>query len=342
MFIVIDGSALLTTHYYGSLPVELKRHKESDNTEAYKLIKNNEKGIYVNGVESALYSIFEIIKNNPVDKLVVCFDKSRNTFRRELYSGYKANRPEKPIPLKQQFDTLQDILNHIGIKTLVSDKYEADDLAGSVIEYFKNPFENTYFITKDHDWFQLIDDSNNVKGLIICNSDEKAFELRSKYDFLNENNPFEDSELKLPTKMVCFDEYAVQNLDGVKPCQIPDKKGFAGDKSDNIPGIFKVGDSTAISLLSKFETMDDFYSKYEEMDDKEFISMLKKLHIGDKTIINLIENKNNAMLSRQLALIIKDCNEISLDYNDYNINIDYDLLRKVIKYYHLDSLERFL
>lgn len=340
MFLIVDGSALLTTHYYGSLPEEIKycRDKEKQK-ENYHLIKQGFLGEYVNGVESSLYCILDLLENNPIEHMVVCFDKTRETFRKELYAEYKNHRDEKPEPLKQQFDTLQKILHHIGIKVLASDRFEADDLAGSVIEYFKNPFEEMYFITKDHDWFQLVDDKNNVKGLMIANSQDKADEMRMKYDYLDENNPFENSSLKLPSKMVCFDERAVKDTEGVQVFQIPDKKGFAGDNADNIPGVCKIGNKTATVLLSKYNSLEDFYEK-ENLKDVN--SLKQELGLGTATINHLVNGKSDAFLSKKLATIVTDCKEISKNYEDYQCRINKEVLQKVIEYYNLNTLERFL
>lgn len=341
MFLVIDGSALLTTHYYGSIPPQLKSSKGDEDQNLYHLIKQNKDGIFVNGVESTLYSILELLETNKVNHIAICFDQSRETFRKTMYDNYKGNRKTKPFPLKQQFETLQTILKDIGIPTFVSSVYEADDLAGSIINEFKNPFDSTYFITKDHDWFQLVDDLNNVKGIIISSSKEKAIDLRSKYDMVDENSFFNSKGFILLPKMVCYNEFAVKDSDGVDPKQIPDKKGFAGDTADNIPGILGIGDKTAIALLSRYKTMEDFYEDVHKKDLQQLTKELKSIHIGESSTTKLFNNEKDAMLSKELAIISTDCNEIPKDFKSYAYHIDKKILLEYIKNYNLTTLMRF-
>lgn len=342
MFIVIDGSALLTTCYYGNLPEEFKSLTDDCKKESYHLIEQNRMGTYTNGVSAALHIILDVIQQNHPSHMLVCFDKSRNTFRKELYAAYKDNRKEKPDPLKEQFKTLYFVLQLLGIPTIVSDRYEADDLAGTAISKFKSPFENTYFITKDHDWLQLIDDTNNVKGLLMLSSGDKAESERRKYNHINENSPF-CKDFHIPYKMVCYDEQATFDTEHVKPCQIPDKKGLAGDKSDNIPGIYRIGDKTACLVLDKFESLDVLYYCLNRLSvDDKFKILSNSLNIGASIINKLITYKEDALLSKTLATIITDCEEISNNYDDFKLHIDYNILEKVISVFELSDMEQYL
>ena len=79
-----------------------------------------------------------ILKYQQPSHLVIAFDKSRDTFRRELFSDYKGNREEKPEPLKEQFRTIRDLLRELNVVVLESDTYEADDLIGTVAHHFKH------------------------------------------------------------------------------------------------------------------------------------------------------------------------------------------------------------
>lgn len=94
------------------------------------------------------------------------FDKTRDTFRRELYPDYKGTRTSTPEPLKQQFVLLEQILADAGFKVLYSDRYEADDYAGSLVMKFRDQIPMVV-MTKDHDYLQLVDDEHNVRAWMV-------------------------------------------------------------------------------------------------------------------------------------------------------------------------------
>lgn len=163
MFLLIDGSSLLTTNFMGNLPPEIKFCKDDDKYDRYAdKILHTSNGIYTNGVYSTLMDIMNIIRIHRPEYMAVAFDKTRDTFRRKLYPEYKAQRKPKPECLQQQFTTLKAILNELGIMVLESGDYEADDLIGSVASHFENPFMKIKILTKDHDYLQLKTDNIDV------------------------------------------------------------------------------------------------------------------------------------------------------------------------------------
>lgn len=153
-FYAIDCSSLLVSAYYGTLPNSIKYAKtDEEKVSHYGEIMHDSHGTYVNAVYTTLKSILKLINDDKPDYIVAAFDKSRNTFRREIYPDYKANRSEIQSPLKQQFILMENILEQIGLNVLYSDDYEADDLIGSVVETFKhNKTNDFYLLTKDHDY----------------------------------------------------------------------------------------------------------------------------------------------------------------------------------------------
>ena len=149
MFLLIDGSSLLTTNFMGNLPPEIKFCKDDDKYDRYAdKILHTSNGIYTNGVYSTLMDIMNIIRIHRPEYMAVAFDKTRDTFRRKLYPEYKAQRKPKPECLQQQFTTLKTILNELGIMVLESGDYEADDLIGSVASHFENPFMKIKFLQR--------------------------------------------------------------------------------------------------------------------------------------------------------------------------------------------------
>ncbi len=337
-FLVIDGSSILATAYYGTLPKSILYAKtEADEKAHYSDLLHTSTGIYTNAVYTMLKSIFKIINNQKPTHIVVAFDKSRETtFRRKMYAEYKNNRKPTPEPLKSQMKLMQDILDTIGIKTLISDEFEADDLAGSVIEKFKSsiPME---FMTKDHDYLQLTD--KNAKAWMVQTSKENTELLWDKYG--DENKSY--IEANLPDKVIDFTEDITLAEIGVSPEQIVDYKAIAGDSSDNIPGVKGVGPKTAIALLGKYQTLDRIYAVIDAC--KSDISAEKKLAAYWKNTLGIKrspikmfkEQRDMAYLSRDLATIRTNV-DIPYSLDDFKINIDMSKLKDVLETYEFGSL----
>ena len=333
MFLIIDGSSMLSSNYYGSLPNEVKFAKtEEEKQKAYSKIMQTTDGKYTNGVYASLRMILDIIYDFPeIDHMAVVFDVSRNTFRRNIDPEYKAQRKPTPSPLSQQFRTLHEILQRIGICVLADPNFEADDIAGSIIERFK-PSYKMVFMTKDHDYLQLID--KQVGGWIVQNTQDKA-------DAIMENR----IPHHVPGKVAYFDTITVINQEGVKPCQIPDLKGLCGDASDNIKGVSGVGPSAAIPLLKCYPTIEALYQDIEAATTKEQIAALqekwKKHGCKRSPYKKLINAKNDALLSKQLATIKRDIvtppNEL-----EYRVMVNKPELQKIITEYEFQSLANYV
>ena len=102
--LLIDGSSLLSTQYFGNLPREILYAKKQEEKEAwYHKIMMTSKGVYTNGIFGFLRYLFKIIKEQKPAYLAVAWDLTRDTFRRELYADYKGNRSETPEPCNRQY-----------------------------------------------------------------------------------------------------------------------------------------------------------------------------------------------------------------------------------------------
>lgn len=338
MFLVVDGSSMLVTNYYGNLPREIIFEKDEEKKKLlYSKIMHSSKGVYTNAIYGMLRTILKIVKEQKPEYMVVVFDKSRDTFRRELYKDYKGTRKESPEPLKQQFQLMEEIIKKIGIQMLISDTYEADDLAGSVIKKFEGPDMPMRFLTKDHDYLQLV--SQYTRGWMVQTKQENADELLKKYGCDRISKKY----INLPDKVFEFSSEHVYKEEGVYPENIPDLKGICGDSSDNIPGVKGVS-SAAKPLINEYGSVENIYSAIEscntEKEVKELINFWKEnLGISRSPYKALVENKDNAMLSKQLATIITNL-KIPEDIEQYKCQINEDALREVIKELEFKSLEK--
>lgn len=199
------------------------------------------------------------------------FDKTRDTFRRELYPDYKGTRSRTPEPLKQQFVLIERILEEAGFKVLYSGRYEADDYAGSLVHKFREQVP-VVVMTKDHDYLQLVSDAYNVRAWMVQARQEKAEELYDKYYGLY---GLDKASVNLPEKTFEFTAETVYSEEGVWPEQITDLKGIQGDTSDNIPGVRGVA-SAAPLLLGEYGTVENIYEVIHEAEqDKKELKELQ-------------------------------------------------------------------
>ena len=171
----------------------------------------------VRGVTTMVMRILEDHPNSPVGMI---FDAKGETFRNEMYSEYKANRPPMPDDLRPQIQPIHDICRALGLKLFIVDGVEADDVIGTLATEAENKGIKTVVSTGDKDLAQLV-----TKNITLVNT------------MTNE----------------LLDEDRVMKKFGVRPDQIIDYLALVGDTSDNIPGVNKVGPKTAVNWLSKYE-----------------------------------------------------------------------------------------
>jgi len=238
------------------------------------VIMKNSKGFPTNALYGFINMMNKIIAEEKPNYILVAFDKGK-TFRHDKYEGYKAGRAAMPDELKLQFPKAKKVLETMGIKHYEIDNYEADDIIGTLAKVVdeEDEFIGT-IISSDKDLLQLISDEIDVKllkqsGYIMMTKDE----FRKTY--------------------------------GVDPIRMIDLKALMGDSSDNIPGVKGIGEKTAISLLTKYGSLDGVY---ENLDS-----------ISGKTKEKLANDKENAYKSFDLATIYR---EVPLDFelNDCSYN----------------------
>lgn len=299
--LIIDGSSLLSTQYYGNMPRDvLMARSEEERAALYHKLMHTKSGVYTNGVYGFLRSLFKILETMPPAYLCVTWDLTRDTFRRELYPDYKANRSETPAPLKEQFALCQKVLSEIGVAQFMDMRYEADDFSGSLCEKFKNEVP-IRILTKDHDYLQLVDDRVNV--FLLQSAQTKADELLKKHGI---------AKTDCPEKCFLMTPETVLKEEGVKPASIAHLKALMGDSSDNIKGVPGIGKETAVSLIACYETVDRLYEALHS-DEAAFLEKTKSLGIRRSPVSYLLKEdaesicgEKAARLSLKLATIKTD------------------------------------
>jgi DNA polymerase-1 len=219
-------------------------------------------------VVSAVYGfalmLLKVLNELKPTHFAVAFDKKGPTFRHELYDGYKAQRPPLPEELGSQINRVKEMVRTFKIPLFEVDKYEADDVLGTLSQQAAVQGIDTVIVTGDADTMQLV--SPHVKVL-----------------YPKAGRAFSDTAL--------FDEAAVREKYGVGPEHIADLKALVGDPSDNIPGVKGIGDKTAVKLINDFGSVEDIYQRLDEVEPPK---------LRDK----LSENKDVAFRSKELATIV--------------------------------------
>ena len=223
-------------------------------------LMKNSKGFPTNALFGFVNMLNKIINEEKPEYIMVAFDTGHN-FRKDLCDTYKDGRIETPNDLKIQFPEAKKICTLLGIKYIECDNYEADDIIGTfarMADEDKN--YNATIISSDKDLLQLISDEVDVKLL-----------KQKDYILMNEQTFFEHY--------------------GIKPIRMIDLKALMGDPSDNIPGVKGIGEKTALSLLVKYDTLDNLYNHLDELTPK--------------TKEKLLNDKESAFFSYKLATIYK-------------------------------------
>lgn len=237
----------------------------------------------VNAVYGFTAMLIKIIADLKPTHIAVAFDRAAPTFRKLMYAEYQSKRPKMDDDLSSQIAIVHELLHAFAIPTYEHDGFEADDVIGTIAQKHKEVGQ-IVIVTGDRDILQLVRDEQVL--------------------------------VYMPTKGLSegrvYGEADVREKLGVAPKEIPDYKAFAGDSSDNYPGVPGIGPKSAISFIADFGSVENLYEHFEEASKKYSEGVMKKLHDG----------KDSAFLSKDLATIRtnapiefkeKDCRYVSFD-----------------------------
>ncbi len=190
-------------------------------------------GFPTNAIFGFARLLLDIEKKDP-KYIVILFDTKEPTFRKDILSTYKENRPPMPDELSMQIEPIKNMIKLFGINIIEKDGYEADDLIGTTAKKFKGDFD-VVVVTPDKDLLQLVDEAVVV------------------YD---------------PVKDKIYNKEDVYERLGVFPNQVIDYIALIGDSADNIPGVKSIGPKTASALLSEYKNIDGILSNLENLKPK--------------------------------------------------------------------------
>ena len=266
--ILVDGSSYLFRAYHALPPL------------------TNSKGSNTGAAKGVIGMLKRLQADNPNDQLVVIFDAKGPTFRNEIYSDYKANRPPMPEELREQIEPIHNVIRAMGLPLISISGVEADDVIGTLSEMATAEKRPVLISTGDKDMAQLVNDYVTLVNTMT---------------------------------QVVLDRDGVVEKFGVPPELIIDLLALMGDSVDNIPGVAGVGEKTALALLQNLGGISDIYAQLDRVAE---LPIRGAKSLGEK----LSASKEMAELSYVLATIKTDCELVLSDSDLRSASPDTDRL----------------
>ena len=221
-------------------------------------------GQHTNAIHGFLSMLLLLLQNEHPSHLAVAFDVSRHSFRTAEYADYKGTRGATPPEFSGQVPLLQEALRAMNIPVLEKEDFEADDILATLATQGAAEGFRVLVVSGDRDTIQLVDDDvtllyPNVRGV---------------------------SELKV------YDRAAVVERYGIPPEKYPEIAALVGETSDNLPGIDKVGEKTAVKWVLQYGTVENLLEHADEI----------KGVVGQ----NLRDQREKALRNRRLNQLVRD------------------------------------
>ena len=269
--ILVDGSSYLYRAYHALPPL------------------TNSKNQPTGAIKGVISMIKKILIDHPESPLAVVFDAKGKTFRHDMYSEYKANRPPMPEDLVQQIEPIHKIISLMGIKLIMIPGVEADDVIGTLAEQARQKKLNAVISTGDKDMTQLVCENVSVVNTMT-------------------------GEL--------LDESGVLKKFGVGPELITDYLALIGDKSDNVPGVDKVGPKTAVKWLNEYSDIQGIKENSESIGGKVGENLRSSIEMLDLAH-ELVKIKTDVELElgiEDLARLEPDTEKLTEIYKELEFN----------------------
>ena len=221
-------------------------------------------GQHTNAIHGFLSMFLSLLAKEKPTHVAVAFDISRYSFRTREYPEYKGTRGETPPEFMGQVPLLQEALAAMSIPTLTKEDFEADDILATLATQGAREGFHVLVVSGDRDTIQLVTDDvtllyPNARGV---------------------------SELKR------YDPDAVRERYGINPEQYPEIAALVGETSDNLPGIDKVGEKTAVKWITQYGSLEGLWEHIDE--------------IGGVVGTNLREQRDRAERNRRLNRLVTD------------------------------------
>jgi len=245
-------------------------------------------------------TLLKILDEEQPDYLAVVFDTSEPTFRHETYAEYKATRQKMPDEMREQIPRIRQLIEAYRIPLIEVPGYEADDVMATLAKKAAEKDIRVYLVSGDKDLMQLVSDR-----ILMYKPGRSGDDLE------------------------IVDPEWIRREWGVDPPQVRDVLALAGDSSDNIPGVPKIGKKTAAQLVNEVGSLEEILRHPERIEKERFRQLI-------------LENKEKAELSYRLVQI-DDSVPLDIDWESLRVKEpDYDRLIPLLKELEFRSiLERY-
>ena len=228
---LVDGSSFVFRAYFQSIRQDQKYNYRSDR-------------LPIGAVRLFATKMLQFLRDGAAGikptHLAIIFDKSENSFRRELYPHYKAHRPEPPEDLVPQFPLMRAAVRAFGLTPIEQDRYEADDLIATYARQARERGADVLIVSADKDLMQLIEPGVAMYDPASGTGDSRREERR----------------IGVPEVVDYF---------GVPPEKVVDVQALAGDSTDNVPGAPGIGVKTAAQLINEYGDLDTLLARAGEI-----------------------------------------------------------------------------
>ena len=254
---LVDGSSFVFRAYYQSIRQDQKYNYRSDR-------------LPIGAVRLFATKVLQFVKDGAAGikptHLAIIFDKSENSFRRELYPPYKSHRPEPPADLVPQFPLMRATVRAFGMIPVEQDRYEADDLIATYAREARDKGADVLIVSADKDLMQLIEPGVAMYDPASGDREERR-----------------------------IGEAEVADYFGVGPDKVIDVQALAGDSTDNVPGAPGIGVKTAAQLIGEYGDLDTLLARASEIKQPK-----------RREALTLPENVNRIRISQKLVTLVRD------------------------------------
>ncbi len=225
----------------------------------------NSKGQNTSAAYGFTNSLLKLIEDHSIEHIAVVFDEGEeDTFRKDLYEDYKAHRDPPPEELLENLPYIKEIVRALDIPVLEVPEVEADDVIGTLARQAEEDGANVVIVSPDKDFKQLL--SERITIYKPARGDQDFETLTAEW---------------------FREEY------GLEPTQFIDMLALMGDSSDNIPGVYGIGEKTSQKLLREYHSVENLI---EHADDLS----------GKRAREGMQEHEEEARLSKKLVRIRTD------------------------------------
>ena len=260
---LVDGSSFVFRAYYQSIRQDQKYNYRADR-------------LPIGAVRLFATKVLQFIREGAggikPTHLAIIFDKSENSFRREIYPPYKSHRPDPPADLVPQFPLLRATVRAFGMIPVEQDRYEADDLIATYARQAREKGADVLIVSADKDLMQLIEPG-------VAMYDPASGETGAKGS--------------REERRIGHDE--VVEYFGLGPDKVVDIQALAGDSTDNVPGAPGVGVKTAAQLIGEYGDLDTLLARANEIKQPK-----------RREALTLPENVERIRISKALVTLVRD------------------------------------